>query len=297
MISIGRPLALIDTFQGIQQASTKFASTISQIPAGIFADYSYSTLSSSSYIDNLTTTIKPMNVNKSIFLISAVCPITLFFATLIMVRERQRKLNKENFQQTWSNLSAVFHYKSLWFIVAFLFISSASPQPATSLFYYQRDMLKFSPFYISILTTIYNGCGAVSAILYLSMFSHHSMQKILRITIIMRILSMMSLLYAHDHITSIFAAIFTGLCSQIITLAMMNLAAQSCPKHIEGTLFALFMSCANFGWATGDWLGAYIYEQMGFVNMIFIAVFWIAMTLFGTHHITEHNIKLIAESG
>jgi hypothetical protein len=104
MISIGRPLALIDTFQGIQQASTKFASTISQIPAGIFAHYSYSTLSSSSYINSSTTTIKPMNVNKSIFLISAVCPTTLFFATLIMVRERQRKLNKENFQQTWSKI-------------------------------------------------------------------------------------------------------------------------------------------------------------------------------------------------
>src|SRR4051812_32060389 len=115
MISIGRPLALIGTLQGIQQTSAKLASTLSQIPAGILASYSVSSHNN----ETLININKSKNSNKYLFLIASICPIILFFATLIIVRERRRKLNKNNFPQTWSSLSGIFQYKRFWIITIF----------------------------------------------------------------------------------------------------------------------------------------------------------------------------------
>ncbi|CAF3774426.1 unnamed protein product [Rotaria sp. Silwood1] len=292
MISIGRPLALIGILQGIQQTSAKLASTISQIPAGILAT-STTSFQINQTLNNSTLKYfnKNINTNKYIFLISSICPIILFFATLITVRERRRKLNKNNFSQTWSILLGIFQYKRFWIISIFLFIYSASPQIKTALFYYQRDKLHFNPFYVSILNTIYNGCGIFSALIYLSIFSHYPTKRVLRIAIIMRIFAIASYLFAIDKLTSIFVAIITGFCSEITNLALLNLAAKSCPKNIEGTLFALFVSCVNFGAATGDWLGSYIYEYLGFIPLIIIAIVWIGTTMLATCHIGEHGIK------
>ncbi|CAF0752923.1 unnamed protein product [Rotaria sordida] len=294
MISIGRPLALIGTLQGIQQTSAKLAATISQIPAGILASNSVS-FQYNQTLNNNNNTLKNIkqnsDLNKYIFLIAAACPIILFFATLITVRERRRKLNKNNFTQTWSILSGIFQYKRFWIIAIFLFIYSASPQIKTALFYYQRDKLHFNPFYVSILNTLYNGCGILSALLYLSIFSHYPTKRVLRIAIVMRIFAVASYLFAIDKMTSICVAIITGFCSEITNLAILHLAAKSCPKNIEGTLFALFVSCVNFGAATGDWLGSIIYQYLGFIALIIIAIIWIGTTILVTCHINEHGIN------
>ncbi|UJR31679.1 hypothetical protein I4U23_019160 [Adineta vaga] len=292
MISVGRPLALIGTLQAIQQTSAKLAATVSQIPAGILASYSVSN-QNNPISTNLTQTHsnKLNDSNKYIFLIASVCPIILFFATLITVRERRRKFNKNNFAQTWTSLASIFKYKRFWIITSFLFVYSASPQIKTALFYYQRDVLQFTPFYVSILNTLYNGCGILSALLYLSVFSHYPTKRVLRVAIVMRMFAIASYLFAIDKVTSICVAIFTGFCSEITNLALLHLAAKSCPKNIEGTLFALFVSCVNFGAATGDWIGSMIYEYLGLIALIIIAITWIGTTILVTCHIGEHGIK------
>ena len=297
MISIGRHFALIGTLQGIQQTSAKLASTISQIPAGILASYSVASpsTSNSSNATMETTLGKDHNPNKYIFLIAAFCPIVLFLATLVSVRERRRKFNKNNFAQTWSSLAGIFRYKRFWLITSFLFIYSASPQVKTALFYYQRDILHFDPFYVSVLNTLYNGCGIFSALLYLSVFSHHPTKRVLRIAIVMRIFAMASYLFAVDRVTSACVAVFTGLCSEITNLALLHLAAKSCPQNVEGTLFALFVSCVNFGAAAGDWLGSMIYERIGFIALIIITIIWTGSTILATCHIGEYGIKSTPE--
>jgi Na+/melibiose symporter-like transporter len=292
MISIGRPLALIGTLQGIQQTSAKLAATLSQIPAGILASYSISSSYNQTLTNQTLTNLnKNFDANKYIFLISSICPIILFFATIITVRERRRKLNKNNFSQTWSSLSRIFQYKRFWVITIFLFIYSAAPQVKTALFYYQRDKLQFDPFFVSILNTINNGCGILSALIYLAIFSHYPTKRVLRITIVMRMFAVASYLFAADKITSICVAIFTGFCSEITNLALLHLAAKSCPKNIEGTLFALFVSCVNFGAAMGDWLGSWIYEYVSFIALIIISIIWTGTTILATCHIGEHGIK------
>lgn len=304
MISIGRNCALIGTLQAIQQTSAKLATTVSQIPAGILASYSIPASSNILTNQNFTNssnstwssfvTNKPnhqRHSNKYIFLIASICPIILFIATLVSIRERRRKFNRNNFRQTWSSLANIFRYKRFWLITSFLFIYSASPQLKTALFYYQRDILRFDPFYVSVLNTIYNGCGIVSALLYLSVFSHYPTKRVLRIAIVMRMFALASYLFATDRISAIFVAITTGLCSEITNLALLNLAAKSCPKNVEGTLFALFVSAVNFGAATGDWLGAMIYEHLGLIAVVIIAITWVGTTILVTCHIGEFGVR------
>ena len=304
MISLGRHWGLIGTLQGIQQTSAKLASTISQIPAGLLVTYSATsrhnqtaTNGTSAHATAAAAANGMHHMNKYIFLIAGLCPIVLFIATLITVRERRRKFNRNNFSQTWSSLSGIFRYKRFWFITSFLFVYSASPQVKTALFYYQRDILHFDPFYVSILNTVYNGCGIFSALLYLSIFSHYPTKRVLRIAIVMRMFAVASYLFIVDKRTSICVAIFTGLCSEITNLALLHLAAKSCPRNVEGTLFALFVSCVNFGAATGDWLGSMIYERLGFIALIIIAIVWIGTTTLATCHIGEHGIQTTHGNG
>ena len=74
MISIGRPLALIGTLQGIQQTSAKLASTVSQIPAGILASHSTTFQYTTQTIHNSTmkNSLTNQNTNKYIFLIASI---------------------------------------------------------------------------------------------------------------------------------------------------------------------------------------------------------------------------------
>jgi len=273
MIRIGRPLGIIGTLQGIQQTAAKLAATLAQIPAGILASQT------------------DLHSFKIIFLIAAICPIILFIFTLSIIREDRRKLTRTNLHETWSSLIDIFRYKHFWLVTIFIFIYSASPQVKTSLFYYQRDYLEFNAFFISILNTLYNGFGIMSALIYLTFFSHHSAKSVLRVTILMRVFAIGSHLLIRDKISSILIAIFTGLCSEITNLAILHLAAKSCPKNVEGTLFALFVSCVNFGAAAGDRLGSTIYERLGFTYLNILAMIWVSLTIIVTWFVKEDGFQ------
>ncbi|CAF1392222.1 unnamed protein product [Didymodactylos carnosus] len=298
MISIGRTNSMVAIFQAIQQTSAKLATTVTQIPAGLLSAPRNTTKAATTIIntgrtDNMTisaTSPSPGLVpNKYIFLISAVCPVMLFISTIITIRERRRKLNKNNFRQTFSHLLNSFKQRRFWILTVFLFIYSSCPQQKTSLFYYQRDHLKFTSFFISILNTIYNGCGCISALIYITLFSHNKVQRTLRIAIVLKMFALISYLFLYGRISSIIIAILTGLTSEITNLAILNLAARSCPPNLEGTLFALLVSCVNFGVALGDIIGSKIYEGMQFQSLVILSTVWIGLCSFGTCHVQEHE--------
>jgi predicted MFS family arabinose efflux permease len=51
----------------------------------------------------------------------------------------------------------------------------------------------------------------------------------------------------------------------------LMLAAKICPKHVEGTVFALLMSVSNAGGQVGNMLGGYLYEQLGYAWLVILS--------------------------
>jgi predicted MFS family arabinose efflux permease len=70
----------------------------------------------------------------------------------------------------------------------------------------------------------------------------------------------------------------------VTTLAFLELAAKTCPPHIEGTFFALLMSVYNAGMQGSQWAGGHLYDAIGFERLVLIstvttALIWLFVPL------------------
>jgi predicted MFS family arabinose efflux permease len=80
-----------------------------------------------------------------------------------------------------------------------------------------------------------------------------------------------------------------GAISQITHLAVLDLAARSCPAHAEGTVFALLMSSLNIGRTGSTFLGGWFYDHVGITPLIvvsagFTALCWLIVPFLEKEH-------------
>ena len=76
----------------------------------------------------------------------------------------------------------------------------------------------------------------------------------------------------------------------IIQLAFLDLAAKACPKHAEGTFFALLMSVYNLGVQGSQVTGGYLYDWIGYTPLVLISA---AMTAAAWLLVPLVNIPMI----
>ncbi|PYM04188.1 MAG: hypothetical protein DMD82_15155, partial [Candidatus Rokuibacteriota bacterium] len=65
--------------------------------------------------------------------------------------------------------------------------------------------------------------------------------------------------------------------STIAMLAFLDLAAKACPKQAEGTFFALLMSIYNAGVQGSQIIGGWLYDSVGYTNLILISAGFTAL--------------------
>jgi predicted MFS family arabinose efflux permease len=71
-----------------------------------------------------------------------------------------------------------------------------------------------------------------------------------------------------------------GTVSQITHLAVLDLAARSCPLRAEGTVFALLMSSLNVGRTGSTFLGGWLYDHTGLTPLILVSATFTALCWF-----------------
>jgi predicted MFS family arabinose efflux permease len=71
-----------------------------------------------------------------------------------------------------------------------------------------------------------------------------------------------------------------GTISQITHLAVLDLAARSCPVRTEGTVFAFLMSTLNVGRTSSTFLGGWLYDWLGFTPLIVVSATFTALCWF-----------------
>jgi predicted MFS family arabinose efflux permease len=57
----------------------------------------------------------------------------------------------------------------------------------------------------------------------------------------------------------------------ITQLAFLDLAAKSCPRHVEATFFALLMSVHNAGTQAAQNVGGRLYDHFGYTPLVLIS--------------------------
>jgi MFS family permease len=247
MVETGRPLGLTGSFQAVQWASISLAFTLAQFGGGYLSAYA---------------------TPRTVFLLSALFPLTTMIATIRLAQEPKTTLNQDHLRATGLSLAQAARSRTLWVVAGFLFFWNLSPSFGTPLLYYQTDILQFSKVFIGTLGAVSNAAGILGALLFFAFCRGFPLRRLLFFAVALGAVSSASFLALNGPKSAIVLYFTFGLISQITHLAVLDLAARSCPVRAEGTVFALLMSCLNVGRTGATALGGWLYDHAGFTPLI-----------------------------
>lgn len=166
-------------------------------------------------------------------------------------------------------------YKPILFILAF----SSSPSYDDSMFYFCTNVLNFDEIIMGRLTF----ASAIASILGITLYKKWLYKLgfkciMFSSTIILTILSLIAIalvqrwnisLGISDYWFSLTTSSFVTALTEINTMPLLILAANLCPKNIEGTTYALIMSVINFGGFLSYNIGSVMTSVLGITNKKF----------------------------
>lgn len=247
MVEIGRPLGLTGSFQAMQWASISVAFTVAQLGGGYLATHA---------------------TPSTTFLLCALFPLITLLATLGLVREPKSPRNHEEMHDTEVALWQAARSPTLWIVAGFLFLWNFSPSLGVPLLYYETDVLGFSKVFIGGLGALSNAAGVLGALVFFACCREIRLERLLFLAVALGVASTLGFLGLVGPKSAVVIFFVFGTISQITHLAVLDLAARSCPVRAEGTVFALLMSSLNVGRTGSTFMGGWLYDQLGLTLLI-----------------------------
>jgi predicted MFS family arabinose efflux permease len=168
----------------------------------------------------------------------------------------------------------------MWVVAGFIFFWTFSPSIGIPLFYYQTDTLKFSQQFIGLLGSLTAGASIVGAAFYAPLSRRVSLHRLIVLSIAVSTVGTLAYLFYNDRTSAIAIDTVFGGVGMITQLAFLDLAAKACPKHAEGTFFALLMSVYNLGVQGSQVFGGYLYEWTNYSTLVWISAAMTAAAYF-----------------
>ena len=259
MVENGRALGLTGAFQSVQWAAIYTASALVGLVGGYLAESR-----------SLRTT----------FMIAALFPIMSCTMALVFLHDRRAKRNLEALRRTWGAVRGAARSRTVWLIAAFIFLFNFSPSFGPAFLYYQTDTLKFSQTFIGWLLTLQSTGYVIGAFLYAPLSRRVSLTRIITTAVVVAVLTTLGYLLYQGPRSAMIIDFTFGIISMMTQLALLDLAAKSCPRLVEGTFFALLMSIYNAGQQGSQVIGGYLYDWVGFTPLVFISAAATALVLF-----------------
>ncbi len=256
MIESGRPLGLIGSFQAIQWAAMGLALTLAHLGGAYLSEYA---------------------TPQTAFFICGFFPLATLLVTVFFVQEAALPRRQERWHETAAALRTAVRSGPVWIVASFLFVWNFSPLFGVPLLYYERDILEFSKIYIGTLGALSNAASMLGALIFFFFFRNFQLRRLLSAAVTLGVLSTLSFLGLIGSWSAVLIFFCYGLISQITHLAILDLAARSCPARVEGTVFALLMSALNVGRSGSNALGGWLYDQTGFVPLVLISAAFTAL--------------------
>jgi MFS family permease len=250
MVENGKPLGLTGAFQSVQWAAINGASIVVGLVGGYLAEQR-----------NLRAT----------FLVAACFPFVALVMGAAFIREPRARSQIEELRQTWSGIKAALRDRTLWVVTGFIFFWTSSPSIGIPLFYYQTDTLKFSQQFIGLLGSLAAGAAILGAFVYAPLSRRTSLQRLVVLSIGAGVVGTLAYLFYVDWRSALVIDTLFGGIGMIVQLAFLDLAAKACPRHAEGTFFALLMSVYNLGVQGSQVTGGYLYDIVGYTPLVLIS--------------------------
>ena len=259
MVESGKPLGLTGAFQSVQWAAINVATIVVGVIGGYMAEHR-----------NL----------RGAFLVAACFPFIALLMGAAFIREIPAKSQREELRETWRGIRRALRERTLWVVTGFIFFWTFSPSIGIPLFYYQTDTLKFSQQFIGLLGSLSAGAAIIGAAFYAPISRRVSLHQVIVYSIGAGVVGTLAYLVYNSAAAAVAIDTLFGGIGMIIQLAFLDLAAKACPKHAEGTFFALLMSVYNLGVQGSQVTGGYLYDYVGYAPLVLISAAMTALTWF-----------------
>jgi len=250
MVENGKPLGLTGVFQSVQWTAINVATLLVGLVGGYFAQH---------------------RMLSSSFLVAAAFPFLALVMGAVFIHEARAKSQREEFREAWRGIRGAVRDRTMWVVAAFIFFWTFSPSLGIPLFYYQTDTLKFSQQFIGLLGSLMAGAAIIGAAAYGPLSRLVSLHRLIVVSIAVSTVGTLAYLFYNDATSAMIIDTTFGGIGMLTQLAFLDLAAKACPKHAEGTFFALLMSVYNLGTQGSQVFGGYIYEWTSYSTLVWIS--------------------------
>ncbi len=250
MVETGKPLGMTGRFQSIQWGAINTASVLAGIGGGWLSQHA-----------------SP----QATFLLISVFPALSFVTTAVTLREPRSRFDAEGLRATARAIRSAIGSRPLWLAAGFIFLWNFSPSFGVPLTFHMVDTLKFSKMSVGTLASLGSGAAVVGAFLFGRYFRHFPLRRLLTITVGIGVASTLAYLGLMGWWSAVALTVGTGASTMIALLAILDLAARSCPEKAEGTFFAALMSVNNLAAIGSANVGGRLYEWVGLTWLILIS--------------------------
>ena len=259
MVENGRPRGLTGAFQSVQWACITVASVLVGVAGGYLAE---------------TRSL------RAAFLFAACFPMISMLMGAFFVHEPRATFNREAFRQTRLAIREALAHRDMWVVAGFIFFWTFSPSFGPAFLYYQTDALGFSQQFIGTLGSLAAIAGVIGAGIYAPISRRFPLKRIVNAIIGLGVVGTLAYLVYRGPASALIIDIVFGCVGMIAQLALLDLAAKSCPKRVEATFFALLMSVFNGGSQLSQNVGARLYDRVGYEPLVFISAAFTAAAWF-----------------
>ena len=263
MVENGKPMGLTGAFQSVQWGAITTASVLVGELGGYLAE------------------------NRRLhaaFFLAACFPLVSLLMAAFFVHEPHAREGTKEFWTTWQAIREALREREIWVVGGFIFFWTFSPSFGPAMLYYQTDVLHFSQQFIGHLAALAAVAGVAGAFIYAPLSRRFPLTHLINYSIGVAVVGTLAYLVYRGPVSALVIDVTFGCVGMVTQLAFLDLAAKSCPRHIEATFFALLMSVYNGGTQISQNIGGRLYDSFGFVPLVlvstaFTAAAWLLVPL------------------
>jgi predicted MFS family arabinose efflux permease len=205
------------------------------------------------------------------FFLAACFPLVSLLMAIFFVREPHAREGTKEFWTTWAAIREALREREIWVVGGFIFFWTFSPSFGPAMLYYQTDVLHFSQQFIGHLAAIAAVAGVAGACIYAPLSRRVPLTRLINYSIGVGVIGTLAYLVYRGPVSALVIDVVFGCVGMVTQLAFLDLAAKSCPRHIEATFFALLMSVYNGGAQISQNIGGRLYDSFGFIPLVLIS--------------------------
>jgi MFS family permease len=250
MVENGRRLGLVGAFQSVQWAAIYVSAILVGEIGGRLAE---------------------ARSLGAAFLLAAGFPLLSLATAATFLREPRVPADRAALRTTLLAVRAALRRREVWAVSGFIFFFTFSPSFGPGFLFYQTDRLGFSQHFIGRLSALQAVGSVVGALTYAPLSRRWPLKRSIVVAIgLSGAWTLVYLLYRGPW-SAVAIDLVYGWVAMVTMLAFLELAAKACPRHVEGTFFALMMSVYNGGVQLAQWTGSHLYDAIGFEWLVVIS--------------------------